>query len=514
MSNVDPSLDEALNPNPEVPGTDNDRKEDFSDEDMRLGTKSPVRTVLALSVGPLISQTVQAFYGIADSLWVAKTIGQIGISVFGAVFIVEFVAIAVSNYLMSSLGIQLAYLFGEGKTEHCAQMYVDFIRLAFILGILVPAVVMPTTVPLVKWFGADDELANLCFQYMLPVTCLCFLNFLYMMGCGLIQAEGRSLMYGLVQVGSFAMNMGIFDPLFLVGFKTPIWGASLATIIAEGIPGVTLTILILCGKFSLHFKPRMFISKPTIETWKGLKVGFASLISQVSYTIPLILMQKYVNLASSSISHECYSTVLAVWSVVEKLYQLVGGVCVAFSYGMLPSSSYAFGAGRLNRVMWLFIHATWIATAVSLVMSVFMIAIPEKLAQIWSKDPYFLEWVKAMVPKVFYTTIFIAYQYTAPAILQAMQRVLASTLLSVLTLLLPLPVFSSILYFTDKTNPARIMWTYALNDTFSAVACTFFLIAPGRLVWKAPKDESLTIKCGHVIDTEAESEGQETTVAC
>ena len=502
------SINEVLNPRSEELIQKDESKEDFSEEDKRLGTKSPIWTVLALSVGPLISQTVQAFYGIADSLWVAKTIGQIGISVFGAVFIVEFVAIAVSNYLMSSLGIQLAYLFGEGKTENCAQMYVDFIRLAFILGIVVPAIVMPTTVPLVKWFGADDELANLCFQYMLPVTCLCFLNFLYMMGCGLIQAEGRSLMYGLIQVGSFALNMGVFDPLFLVGLRMPIWGASLATIIAEGLPGVTITILILCGKFSLRFKPRMFISKPTIETWKGLKVGFASLISQVSYTIPLILMQKYVNLASSSISHECYSTVLAVWSVIEKLYQLVGGICVAFSYGMLPSASYAFGAGRLNRVMWLFIHATWIATAVSLVMSVFMIAIPDKLARIWSTDAYFLEWVKLMVPKVFYTTIFIAYQYTAPAILQAMQRVLASTLLSVLTLLLPLPVFSSILYFTDKTNPSRIMWTYALNDTFSAVACTFFLISPGKLVWRAPRDESLTLERGHVVSEDKEEKCQ------
>lgn len=54
-----------------------------TEEDQRLGIKSPIKTILALSIGPLISQTVQAFYGLADSLWVARTIGQTGIAVFG-----------------------------------------------------------------------------------------------------------------------------------------------------------------------------------------------------------------------------------------------------------------------------------------------------------------------------------------------------------------------------------------------------------------------------------------------
>ena len=378
-----------------------------------------------------------------------------------------------------------------------------------VLGIIVPSVVMPATRPLVVWFGADEKLADMCVEYMIPVTCLCFLNFLYMMGCGLIQAEGRSLMYGLIQMGSFALNMGIFDPLFLVGFKLPIWGASLATIIAEGTPEIILTVLILCGKFSVKPKARMFISKPTIETWKGLKVGFASLVSNVSYTIPLILMQKYVNLASTAIGQ--YDAVIAVWAVIEKLYQLCGGICVPFSYGLLPASSYAFGAQRLNRVMWLFIHATWISTVISVLMSIFIIAIPDKIALIWSSDPVFVDWVKRMVPKVFYTTIVMAIQYTAPAILQAMVMVLQSTLLSVITLLLPLPMFSSILYFTDKTNPERIIWTYALNDAFSLVVCILFLIPPGRLTLKAPKDSELDLVNGHIKHDEgAEGVGNHT----
>lgn len=465
-----------------------------SDEDKQLGLKSPIRTILTLSTGPLISQTVQAFYGIADSLWVARTIGQKGISVFGAVYIVEFIAVSVSLYLMSSVNIRMSYLFGQHRTKDCSQMYVDFVRLAAILGIVVPCIVLPIVKPMIRWFGANEELVDMSFQYMLPVTAMCFFNFLYMMACGLIQAEGRSLLYGAVQVASFAINMGLFDPLFLVGLKLPIWGASLATIISEAIPGIILTTLILCGKFSLKPKMKMFFQKPTYETWEACKVGFASFIEQISATIPCILMQKYVNMASSAIGQ--YDVVIAVWAVIEKLYQLVGGICIAFSYGLLPSASYAFGANRMNRVMWLFTHATWISTAISVVMSVIIMTIPGKLALIWDDDPNFVSWCKRMVPKVFYTCVCLAIQYTCPAILQAMNRVAAANSVGVLTLLLPLPIFSSILYFTKKDDPERIMWTYALNDVYSIVMCSVFLIKPGKSVWKEPKDEELELENG------------------
>ena len=395
---------------------------------------------------------------------------------------------------MSSVNIRLSYLFGQHHTKDCAQLYVDFLRLAVILGVIVPCVVLPIVKPMIRWFGADEELVDMSFQYMLPVTLLCFLNFMYMMACGLIQAEGKSLLYGIVQVSSFVLNMGVFDPLFLLGLKLPIWGASLATIVAEGIPGIILTVLIMCGKFSLKPSWSMFFKKPTVETWEACKVGFASFIEQISVAIPCIVMQKYVNMASSVIGQ--YNVVIAVWAVIEKLYQLVGGICIGFSYGLLPAASYAYGANRMNRVMWLFIHATWISTAISVGMSIIIMTIPHKLALIWDTETNFVSWCVKTVPKVFYMCVCLAIQYTCPAVLQAMNRVAAANSVSVLTLLLPLPIFSSILYFTKKDDPERIMWTYPLNDIYSGIMCVLFLIKPGKFCWKEPKDEELELENG------------------
>jgi Na+-driven multidrug efflux pump len=483
-------------------------EDDYHEEAMRLGADPPFRTILKLSAGPVISQTLQACYGLADTLWVARTIGTQGIAVYGAIFVVEFLAVNVSNYLMCGLSIWLSYLFGEGRGHEGSQIFVDFIRVAFILGMIVPAIVLPITKPLVKWFGADDNLAEMSFQYMMPVSIGCFFNFLYTMACGVLQAEGRSLVYGLVQFAGIAANIAIFDPLFLVALKLPIWGASLATILSSGLIGVILTVLILGGKFSLTPSWRMFLCKPSAGTWEALRVGIGSFAANLSFTLPTILLQKWVNEASLAIG--CYEVVISVWAVIEKLYQLIGGVSIAISNGLLPAAAFAYGAERLNRLFWLFVYATVAGTISTTVLATITDIWPAQISRLWDSDPEFLDWASRLIPKAFYTAVFIACQYTAPALLQAMQRVLASSFLSIVTFLLPLPIFSTVLYFTDKRNPERVLWAYVINDVWSFIACVLFLTRPLKELLAAPKDEGLKIFGGEDLkDDEPELDGED-----
>ncbi|KAH0790347.1 MatE family protein [Histomonas meleagridis] len=461
----------------------------FSKEDKELGSKPPLRTFLSMSVGPLISQLVQAVYGIADSLWVASTIGSEGISVFGAVFIVEFLAIAVSNFLCIGLAIRVSYLYGEARGEEVPQLYIDYIRCCVILGIIVPCIILPITRPLVEWFGASKHLSLMCLQYMIPITAACFFKFLYMMNCGLLQAQGRSFLYGAIQIGALVVNMCVFDPIFLKVLRLPIWGDSLARIISEAIPGIVLTFLVFLGKFTIKVEPKMFLNRFSKETWPAFKVGFATFVSLVSYSIPLVLMQKFVN--EAAISMGVYDDVIEVWSVNEKLYQIVGGSCDALALGLLPCASYAYGSGRMNRLLKLFLHSLWVSTLLAVTFSVILIFFPSEIASLWSKDPQFLYWAKQMIPKTFYLAPFIAYQYCVPALLQSLQKIVASTVLSITTQLLPLPVFSTVLYFTNKHDPARILYSYALGDAFAFILCTAFLIKPLRVLLKAKKDEEL-----------------------
>lgn len=471
------------NDQPLIPKNQTD---DFDGEEQRLGRKSPLRTIFNLSAGPLVSELVISLYGIVNSLWVANSIGSEGVEVFGAVFIVEFVAIALGEYLLTCVAIRASFCFGEGEGDKVSQLYVDFIRIGFIFGIITPCIILPITKPIVHWFGANEHLSEMCLQYMIPSNAGCFFNFIYQISLGLMQAEGRSVFYGIIQVISFGINIALLA-ITLLWLKLPIWGASLSQILSEGIPGIILFFVFFSGKFSIHPKMKMFCSRFSDETRPALKVGLASLIVGISYTLPLILMQKYVNNAATAIG--AYNVVIQVWGVIEKVYSVVGGICVGFNYGFVPAASFAFGAKRYDRVKKLSLHMLWVSTLFSSIISFLLILFPSQVASLWNKDPEFLYWSKKMIPKVYYACVFIAIQYMVPGLLQSLQLVFDATVLSFITLLIPYPIFSTVLYLTNKKDPARVLYTYCLSDCFSCVVCTIYTIRPFRMLSRLKEEK-------------------------
>ena len=455
-------------------------------EQKRLGGSSPLKTVLMLAIGPLISQIIIAMNSFIDSVVISKTIGADGVAVLGAVYIVEFIPISFADYLSTSLSLRASYLFGLQKGEQVSHLYVDFIRISFIFGLVTPAILLFLTKPLVQWLGADSNLSSLCFQYIIPLCGGSFLNYVYQISISLLEAEGRSILYGVIQIISFILNL-CFLLFFLYGLHLPIWGASLALYLAEGILGIIIFFLCMAGKFSILPKFSMFISRFSDQTGSALKVGLSSLIIGISYSLPLLLLQKYVCIAASSIG--IYETAVEVWAVIERLYSFCGAICIGFNYGFVPAVSFAFGAKLKKRVKQLCLNALWLSTLFSTIIGEIIAFFPEKMASLWSTDPTFLYWAKKMLPPAFYPVILHGMLYVVPGLLQALQMFVDSMVVSFIALVLTYPVFSTILFFTNKKDPARLFYTYTISDSFSFIASLLALIRPMKKLKEVENEE-------------------------
>lgn len=470
------------------PQVEEQLEESISTEDYLLGGRPPLITLLIMSLGPLISQLVHALNNVIGSILVAKTIGQIGVEVYGAVFVVEFVAVAFAHFLSAGISVRLSYLYGAKQMEECDQLFVDFLRLCVIFGIVTPIIVLPATKPIVHWFGANMEISEKSLEYMMPITAGCVFNYIFFVASGVVQADGHSVAYSVYQVMSLILNIGVFAPIFLIWLKTPIWGASLATILSQAVPGIIITINIFRGKYTLTPKLSMFIKKFTPETKHALNIGLSTLISQISLNLPFLLMQKYVTNAAIAINE--YEDTIAVWAVVEKLYLIIGGIGIGFSNGFLNPASYAYGARNAKRLIRLIIHGLWLCTAFISIVSIFIIAMPVQISLLWSSNDSFLKLSEVTTPIMYYTSFTLGIQYIIPVVLQAMKKIFAASLLSVLTLILPVPIFSTLLYFTGdgRSNPQRIFYAYTANDLYSFVVCMLFFIKPFIILKKASQD--------------------------
>lgn len=456
-------------------------------EEKVLSSYSPLKTTLILSSGPLLAQLVEALYGIIGSFWVSRSIGEEGITVYGAVNVIDFLPYSVSNMLSAGICIRIAYLFGEGRREECSQVFCDFLRIAIIAGFVLPAIVMPSVKPLIKWFGSDDHIANMCYQYMLPAACGSVFNNLYLCCCGLLQACGHPYLYGFMQFLTCFLSGLVFDPIFLIWLKLPIWSPSLASILSQAISAIILLVLIFGGKLGLQPELKMLFRKFTKETWMGFKLSISTFIGALGYFIPIVVIQKYINQAANKIGK--YDVIMAIWGINEKINQIVGAFCSGFQNGLVPGCSYAFGAKRLNRMVRIFFHALWIPTVIVTVLSIFLLFTPEKVSSIWSKDPEFLYWSKKIVPRIYYLTFLFPIQYVAVGFIMSMQRERFAAILSFVSYLIPLPIYSTILYYTKKNDPARIFYSYPLMDITASIICFICIFSPVRKALKEPKDE-------------------------
>ena len=482
MKNAD--LNEPLNANGEE-NLDNPSAEklptedgivDDEEEQKELGAYPPFRTLCKLTIGPLCSQIVNALYGLMNSFWISKSIGEEGMTVMSIIIIVDFIHIAIGQYFNICLSERISYLFGIKQPELCPQVVVDMMRFVLIAGVIVPAILIPTARPLCKWYGANDHIADMCMNYLIPQLICAFINYMYLALCGLLQAMGKTVMYGVCQITSCLLTMFVFDPLFLLGFKTQMWGAAVANTLACLIPFLFILIMTFCGKFTVKPKFNMFFKKFNIHSVTALKVSFSQLISNFAAEIPVLMLGKYVSLSATAIGE--YVPVMAAWNLVDRLYEIVICVCNALNQGFLPAGSYAFGCNRLHRLLKLVLYAFALGTAWSALMCILLCVFPRQVAKLYGKDDKFLYYAEKTMIYSFCTTFINMGQFTIVVCLVATKMVTLSIVTSCLTLLIPIPVFSTALYLTGKDNPIRLHLAFVGRDIWA------FVVVWTVAVWK------------------------------
>ncbi|OHT15087.1 MatE family protein [Tritrichomonas foetus] len=459
------------------------KDQQIDEEHMRLGGYPPFQTICRLTIGPLLSQVIQSLYGLMNSFWISRTIGEKGMTVMSIIVVVDFINTAFAQYFNVCMSARISFLFGRGIEEHAPQVVVDLHRFCFIVGILVPAILLPLSKPLMVWYGANDEIERMGFEYLLPQLCCSFVNFSYLSLCGLLQAMGHSLLFGICQITSAILNMAVFDPLFLVGLKTGMWGASTATVLANLLPALFIYIRVFCGKFNVKPKFHMYFRKFDRHSFSAMRVSLSQLISNLAASIPVLLLAKYVAQSGAAIGK--YEVYMAAWNVNDRLYAFTICVCNALNQGFLPAASFAYGCNRLNRLLRLGLYALLLGSCWSVLCCIVIQVFTKHISGIWGNDPEYLKASVKMLRIGYFTCFLNQGAYTITACLQAMKMVVISVLTSVFTYLIPLPVFSSILYFTDKKNPERLMYAYVCNNIWSFLVVMVIAFVKLRFLFKS-----------------------------
>lgn len=455
-------------------------------EHYRLAGRAPLPTILYLSSGPILAQFTSSLKGIIGSIWVSKALGEKGLTAISTIGVFDGISRSFGFFLNSAASTKISQLYGEHKEEEAGQLVVDLIRVAFIIGIILPIILIVSTNPLCKWLGADEEICKMCQLYMLPINIGTFTTCMFILLGGSLQGEGRSLFFSILNVASLVVNMTLFDPILLLVIKTGIWGASTAQALAEAIPGIIIFILYFMKKFGVKPKLVMFVRKFSPHTLPSLRVGISQLFANLSQIVPSIVVRKLMGLAFG----ENFNDAMAAFNTCVRFFSMTNSVIIAFTMGFVPSGSYAYAAKNFKRWFKLAFHCLWLSFLWGSFTAILTWTIPRQLAALFASEKGYLDVCEPMLKYSNALGFIIFGRFCGVAFLQSFQFGIRAMILSLISQFASIIGFAFLLYFTNKNDGVRIIWCFSMSYALGLVLSIFFLIMPIRNCYKSMKEEN------------------------
>ena len=479
-SNITNSLNDQQDPN----------QRQLTEEDIRLGGKPPLKTIAFLSVGPLISQLTSSLYGVINTIWISKALGDPGLTAIATYQNFDTIGRAFAAFLQVSATTKISSLFGEGKNSESSQVFTDLLRFSVIFSIITPSIFIPLSKLCVRWFGAEESIVKLGFDYIVPNLCVSIVPCIFLISCGSLQAEGRSWLFSLTQIVALCLNMFVFCPLFLLGFKIGIAGAAISTGLSELLPALVVIIMYYKGKFGIKPKISMMLNRFSPHSFEALRLGLAQLFLQISWSIPGVWVRKLIGLSCQN-DEKLFSDVMAGFNTANRVWPIESAVPNAINIGFIPAAAWANGAKKYKRIIWLLFHALWISVLWCSFCQVLTMGLPIPIAKIFSNTPSYLHWAKIFLFNGNIGICVAEIPGIITSLLQAMKKGNQASLLSFFVQMLPVPVATTVLYLTNKHDIARLIYCYALQFAFGVVVSIPIGIVVIREILKKAKEQEI-----------------------
>jgi Na+-driven multidrug efflux pump len=326
------------------------------DEHYRLGGETPLKTLLKLSIGPLFAQTVGSLVGIVDTIWVAKAVGEAGMAAVSTYSSFDGIARAFGFWIGTAVSTQISALFGSNEPEKASQVMIDMVRISVVFGLFVTAVLWPSLPPIVRWFGAPEDIVQLGMEFMVPLLICSFGTCLFICVGGCLQGEGRTFLFAVMNVCQFVINGVIVDPILLIGFKVGVRGASIATVVSELVPALVFLGLYFGGHFAVKPTIGQFFKKFSPLTLPALSGAASQLFANLSQLIPSIVIRKFIGDAAGSE----FNDAMAGYNVMVRFLVCVSSVIIAFTMAYLPAASYSLAGNDIQGWLRLSWHCLWV----------------------------------------------------------------------------------------------------------------------------------------------------------
>ncbi len=368
---------------------------------------NPVQLLLVFAIPMLIGNVFQQLYNLVDSVIVGKFVGADALAAVGATGSVSFLFFALCNGLGSGGGIITAQQFGAGNKENVKKAITNSAYILVIGSILMGAVAFAISSWVLDIMATPQEILQDSVIYMrmqcigLPMVAI------YNHASSMLRALGDSRTPLYFLIFSCILNVGL-DLWFVVGFGLGIFGAALATMIAQLIAGVG------CLLYALRYNEYFKFSTEDFKPEKQMMYGTVRLGVPLSLQFSLIAIS---SMALQRVVNEFGATVMAAFTAVSRVEQLLHQPYGTLSAALSTYSGQNLGARNMERIKLGFRKALGMMVIFSLFMLPIMQFGGEAIVRVFVDDPEVIAYGAAAMRITSWFYVFLGTIYVIRGVL-------------------------------------------------------------------------------------------------
>ncbi len=351
----------------------------------KMGVMPVKKLILSMSLPMMISMLVQAFYNVADSLFVAR-VSEDALTAVTLAFPMQNLMIAVATGTGVGINAVLSKALGEKNFDDANRSANTGILLTLIHYLIFLAVGLFFTVPFVLSQTSDGSITGFAVSYIGIVTMSSFGCFFQLTFERLLQSTGRTILSMISQITGAVINI-ILDPILIFGLfgfpRLETAGAAIATVIGQSCAALTAFFLNVKYNKEISLSVKDIIRPAKYIVKKIYFVGVPSILMVSIGSLMTYLMN--VLLVTFS------STAQAVFGAYFRLQSFFFMPVFGLNNGLIPVLAYNYGARNKERINEALRFAIILAAAIMCAGTLVMEAIPVQLLQMFEASDHMLE---------------------------------------------------------------------------------------------------------------------------
>ena len=327
-------------------------------------SKSLFFFALPMMAGNLLQQ----FYNIADTLIVGRVLGKNALAAVGSAYTLMTFLTSVFLGLSMGAGALFSIYLGKKEMEHLRAAVYHAFLLIMAVTVLLNALVYLFLDPILSFLRVPSEVWDPMKDYLLIIFAGLIATSLYNFFACMLRALGNSAVPLYFLAVSAIINI-VLDLLFIIGFHWGIRGAASATITAQYISAIGITVYVLCR------------CRNVIGGWRHIPFNGHILKEILNLSTLTCLQQSVMNfgiLMVQGLVNSFGSVIMAAFAAAVKIDTFAYLPVQDFGNAFSTFTAQNYGAGNHSRIRAGIRQAFLMSISFSIVisLSVFLFAAP------------------------------------------------------------------------------------------------------------------------------------------